>query len=151
MCPAFQVLDPALPSSGLTDSRGKRDTKLTLPLEVWYLGHVEFLRKADDPPQILEYETLKKILTITTGRPPRKFVLILDRDVDGVTVGPYFSTLRFSLLTLVEVTNNDDRPLKGDVVVQFQITKSDNTGALKKWENEFKGRFQGGAWVFRCW
>ena len=145
MCFAFQVLDPALASSGLTDSRTKRNTKLTLPLEVWYLGHVEFSCKADDPPQKLEYETDKRKLTITTGQPPRKFMLMLDRDVDGVTVEPYFSTRRYSLLTLVEVTNNDGGPLKGGVVVQFQTTRSNNKSALKKWESEFKGQFQGGA------
>jgi len=42
LCPASQVSGLAMSLSGLTDFSKKRNAKLLLPLEVWYLGHVEF-------------------------------------------------------------------------------------------------------------
>ena len=79
-------MDPALSSSGLTDSRRKRNAKVSLPLEVWYLGHVEFSREDSDSPQKLEYEARNTMLGIVTGQPPRRFAFKLDRDVESVKV-----------------------------------------------------------------
>lgn len=122
-----QVSDPAMSSSGLTDSRKKRNAKFSLPLEVWYLGHVEFSRRDGDSPQKLEYEAKNMMLTIVTGQPPRKFLFKLDRDIKSI-----------------KVTNDNVAPLRKNVVIQFQTTKPHTQSSLKQWEGEFKGRFQGG-------
>lgn len=122
-----QIVDPALSSSGLTDSRRKRNAKVSLPLEVWYLGHVEFSREDSDSPQKLEYEARNTMLGIVTGQPPRRFAFKLDRDVESV-----------------KVTNDSGAPLRENVVIQFATTKPHNASSLKPLESEFKGRFQAG-------
>jgi len=53
------------------------------------------------------------------------------------------------MLTLVEIISDNSAPLRENVVIQFQTTNPHTLSLLKQWEGEFKGRFQGGAWVSR--
>ncbi|KAI6129758.1 hypothetical protein EDD16DRAFT_1154899 [Pisolithus croceorrhizus] len=110
-------------SSGLIDSRKKRDSKISLPLEVWYLGHREFPREGEVPHK-LTYNDHTKVLSLSFGRPVRKIEVKLDRGVD-----------------MIKVTNDDKNPLKGNPVIELTTIKG---GQWKRWEDEFSDQFEGG-------
>ncbi|KAI6042715.1 hypothetical protein EDC04DRAFT_2658082 [Pisolithus marmoratus] len=110
-------------SSGLIDSRKKRDSKIYLPLEVWYLGHREFRREGDVPDQ-LTYNDGDKTLVLAFGRPVRKLKIKLDRQVSEA-----------------KVTNDNESPLEGNPVIEFTTIEGD---LWKRWEEEFRDQFQAG-------
>ncbi|KAI6129977.1 hypothetical protein EV401DRAFT_681080 [Pisolithus croceorrhizus] len=110
-------------SSGLIDSRKKRDSKISLPLEVWYLGHREFVREGEVPDK-LTYNDHTKMMSLSFGRPVRKVEVQLDRAVD-----------------MIKVTNDNKNPLKGNPVIELTTIKG---GQWKRWQDEFSDQFEGG-------
>lgn len=110
-------------SSGLVDSRKKRDRSISLPLEIWYLGHRAFPREGDVPHE-LAYNDRTKTLTVSFGRPDCKFEVQLESGFDKA-----------------KVTNDSQSPLEGNPVIELSTTEG---GQWKRWEDEFSDQFKGG-------
>ncbi|KAH7885232.1 hypothetical protein F5I97DRAFT_1883858 [Phlebopus sp. FC_14] len=124
-----QVIDSVgTSSSNFINTGGQRDRNLSLPLEAWYFGCKLFPKGAGDSPYTFNYNPRNKTLTVVSpGRPPRTYTIKLDRAVDEV-----------------KITNDDEKSLKDDVVIQFKTNRG-NHGELRQYELELGGCFEAGS------
>ncbi|KAI5988964.1 hypothetical protein EDD15DRAFT_2285488 [Pisolithus albus] len=110
-------------SSGLVDSRKKKDRRISLPLEVWYLGLREFPREGDVPHELV-YDNRTKTLTVSFGRPDCKLEVKLNSAFDKA-----------------KITNDNQNALEGNPVIELSTIEGEQ---WKRWEDEFGEQFEGG-------